>query len=164
MLHFPQPKIKLHHLIPKNESCTAWARQVSPGADVSNTLGFDLQAQDAETGLWEPSVPAPAWMPQGLKNHHSRVQISTSPDTILTPLHSCLLHQQQKPKGLGCQKAAWRFSIFPLSFKPRIKELHAAVNSKAKKESKHELSWEAGKDSWERKSNAQDLSCRPFSS
>lgn len=68
-----------------------------------------------------------------------------------------LLHQQQNPKGLGCQRADPRFATSPLSSKHLIKELNAAVNSEAKKESKHELSGEAGEHGRERKSNARDI-------
>lgn len=44
----------MSHAQPEQDRCLV------PGLDVSNTLGSDLQARDAETGLGEPSVPAPA--------------------------------------------------------------------------------------------------------
>lgn len=78
-----------------------------------------------------------------LRQPQPRYHKAPSPDSILTPTHTFC--SSTNPKSWGAER---RFVTSPpLSSKHLIKELDAAVNSEAKKESKHELSWAAGEHS-----------------
>lgn len=136
MLCSPQPEIKLHHLIPDREALidTARARRVSPGVDVG---------QDSSLGLTHRhGVQRSAWG-NSLHQHQPKCHKAPSADSTLTFKPSAPAAALTQRLGVPNTD----LSLPPLSSKHLIKELNAAVNSEAKKESKPELSWEAGEHS-----------------